>query len=182
MQKIIENEDITIRILEESDKSLLLSWLQDKRVLNFWEGQSAIFDLKRIEEDFFSQEDFEMIRVIIEYKNKPIGYAQIYKLTEEMFEEYSYETESKVVYALDQFIGIPEFWGKGIGTSFMKLMLNFLSSKKNAEAVILDPHKDNLRAIRCYEKVGFKIIKELPKHELHDGLLTDCVLMEYKMK
>ena len=54
-----------------------------------------------------------------------------------------------------------------------------MTNEKGANAVILDPHADNPRAIRCYEKVGFKKIKFLPKHELHDGEKVDCYLMEY---
>ena len=61
----------------------------------------------------------------------------------------------------------------------MKLVLNYLTSEKSADSIILDPHADNLRAIRCYEKVGFKKIKFLPKHEFHDGEKVDCYLMEY---
>ena len=37
----------------------------------------------------------------------------------------------------------------------------YLTKEKNAEIIILDPHADNPRAIRCYEKVGFEKIKFL---------------------
>ena len=83
------------------------------------------------------------------------------------------------MYATDQFIGDPQYWGKGIGTNFMQMLVSYLFEEKNANAVILDPHTNNTRAICCYQKVGFKIIKFLPKHELHDGKKVDCYLMEY---
>ena len=133
---------------------------------------------KRIEEDFYSEEDVEIIRSIIEYDGKSIGYVHMYKLNEELMNEYEYPITDKIVYGIDQFIGEPEYWDKGIGTKFMKLVLKYLFEEKKAEIVILDPHADNPRAIRCYEKVGFKKIKFLPKHELHDGELVDCFLME----
>ncbi|HAQ9476940.1 TPA: GNAT family N-acetyltransferase, partial [Enterococcus faecium] len=44
----------------------------------------------------------------------------------------------------------------------------------NANAVILDPHKNNPRAIRAYQKSGFRIIEDLPEHELHEGKKEDC--------
>lgn len=179
-KEIIKNDDIFIRELEDYDKSLLLKWLTDERVLNFWEGKNVIFDMNRIIEDYYTEEDVEVIRTIIEYCGKSIGYAHMYKLSEELLNEYEYPLTEKVVYGIDQFIGEPEFWNKGIGTNFMKLILKFLVEEKNAEIVILDPHSDNPRAIRCYEKVGFKKIKFLPKHELHDGKMVDCYLMEYK--
>ena len=156
-----------------------MKWLTDKRVLNFWEGKNSVFDLARITKDFYSKEDVEVIRGIIEYNKKSIGYIQMYKLNEELLNEYEYPLTNKVVYGIDQFIGEPEYWGKGIGTEFMSLVQHYLTKEKGAQTVILDPHADNLRAIRCYEKVGFTKIKFLPQHELHDGKMVDCYLMEY---
>lgn len=177
--EIIKEKEISLRLLNEQDKNLLLKWLTDERVLNFWEGKSAVFDLDRITEDFYGEENVEVIRTIIEYQGQAIGYLQMYKLDNEALEEYSYQSINKVIYGVDQFIGEPEYWNKGIGTKFMRLVLQYLTNSKGAEIVILDPHADNPRAIRCYEKVGFKKIKFLPKHELHDGEMVDCYLMEY---
>ena len=177
--EIIKEKEISLRLLSEQDKNLLLKWLTDERVLNFWEGKSAVFDLDRITEDFYGEENLEVIRTIIEYQGQAIGYLQMYKLDNEALEEYGYQSTNKVIYGIDQFIGEPEYWDKGIGTKFMKLVLQYLTNSKGAEIVILDPHADNPRAIRCYEKVGFKKIKFLPKHELHDGEMVDCYLMEY---
>ena len=39
---------------------------------------------------------------------------------------------------------------------------------------------DNMR-IRAYEKAGFRIIKSLPEHELLEGKMEDCWLMERKL-
>ena len=50
----------------------------------------------------------------------------------------------------------------------------------DADEVILDPRKNNLRAVRAYQKAGFKIIKELHEHELHEGEKEDCVWMEWR--
>ncbi len=44
----------------------------------------------------------------------------------------------------------------------------------------MDPQLRNTRAMKCYEKCGFKKIKILPKHELHEGVHQDCWLIEYK--
>ena len=179
MKEIIKKDKIGLRLLEDNDKTLLLKWLTDERILNFWEGKSSVFDLDRVTEKYYSEEDVEIIRTIIEYDGKSIGYVQMYKLNDELLNEYEYPVTDKVVYGIDQFIGEPEYWNKGIGTKFMKLVLQYLTKEKNADIIILDPHADNPRAIRCYEKVGFKKIKFLPKHELHDGEMVDCYLMEY---
>ena len=81
---------------------------------------------------------------------------------------------------MDQFIGEPEYWSRGIGSKYVQMVLKFLKAEQNADAVILDPWKSNARAIRAYEKAGFKIIAELPEHEVHEGKKVDCYLMEYR--
>ena len=112
MTEIIKNQKIGLRILTQQDKNLLLKWLTDKRVLNFWEGKSSIFDLDRITKEFYSEDCFEIIRGIIKYDGKSIGYVQMYKLDKDMLSEYEYPLTNKTVYGIDQFIGEPEYWGK----------------------------------------------------------------------
>ena len=60
-------------------------------------------------------------------------------------------------------------------------MSDYLKEEKAADRILLDPHKNNHRAIRAYEKAGFKIIKSLPEHELFEGKKEDCWLMESVM-
>ena len=179
MKELITEGKIRLRELEESDKPILLKWLTDERILNFWEGKSSVFDMDRINAEYYCKEEVEVIRAIIEFEGQSIGYVHMYNLDKTLMEEYEYPITDKVVYGIDQFIGEPEFWNRGIGTGFMKLVLKYLTDEKNADIVILDPHADNPRAIRCYEKVGFKKIKDLPKYEMHDGEMVDCVLMEF---
>ena len=70
---------------------------------------------------------------------------------------------------MDQFIGEPNYWSKGIGTRYIKLIFEFLKKKEMLMQLFLDPHKNNPRAIRAYQKSGFRIIEDLPEHELHEG-------------
>ena len=43
-----------------------------------------------------------------------------------MFDEYDYPDDGHTVFAMDQFIGEPEYWSKGIGSSFLKMMVAYL--------------------------------------------------------
>lgn len=56
-------------------------------------------------------------------------------------------------------------------------MLEYLFDVKEARQVLIDPQVSNTRAIRCYEKCGFRKIKLLPRNELHEGEWRDCWLM-----
>lgn len=176
----IVQDKIRIRTMVPDDAAVLLKWMTDMRVLEFYEGRDKRYTEELIYEDFFEEDDDAAIKVILEYGGKPIGYGQIYEILDEYYGEYEYENRGETVYGIDQFIGEPDYWNRGIGTEYLKLVLKFLREEKRADAVILDPHQDNARAIRCYQKAGFRIIKNLPEHELHEGKMRDCYLMEYR--
>ena len=170
--------DVALRPLTEEDAPLLLKWLTDPENLKYWEGEHEVFTPERIQEDFFEEEPL-LRRCIVVYQGKPIGYLQILKLDEESCEEYEYPHPERVGFGIDQFIGEPSYRNRKIGRAMIRMLLDHLVKEEHAEAVILDPHADNPRAIRCYEACGFRKIKFLPAHELHDGKMVDCWLMEY---
>ena len=73
-----------------------------------------------------------------------------------MFDEYDYPDDGHIVFAMDQFIGEPECWNKGIGSSFLKMMAAYLKENMAAERVLLDPHQNNSRA-KTYDWTGKKV-------------------------
>ncbi len=175
------NDTVLIRDLAESDLPLMYKWLTDDRVLEYYEGRDVRFTPEMLSEKFL-EEIPNGFRVIFEYGDMPVGYGQAYLLSGELLDEYSYPDDGRVVFATDQFIGEPEYWSRGIGTAFLKLMTEYLRKEKAADVVLLDPHKNNHRAIRAYEKAGFRIIGSLPEHEMFEGKKEDCWLMELVLK
>lgn len=169
---------VSVRPIRRTDGELLLRWMNDPEVLRYYEGRDHAFTEEQVRESFL--EDCAESRHIVEYEGVPIGYIQIYRLDEEGFSAYEYPPVEGTVYGIDQFIGEPAYWNRGIGRTFLKMVLGELIGQRGAEAVILDPHADNTRAIRCYEACGFRKLKFLPAHELHEGKLRDCWLMEYR--
>ena len=176
----IVQDKIRIRTLTNDDFPLMLKWLTDDRVLEFYGGRDKKYTLESLKEHYTEKWEDEVFRVIIEYDNVPIGYGQVYKMYDELYSDYHYPKTNEIVYGMDQFIGEPEYWSKGIGSKYTKMIFEFLKKERNANAVILDPHKNNPRAIRSYQKSGFRIIEDLPEHELHEGKKEDCYLMEYR--
>jgi RimJ/RimL family protein N-acetyltransferase len=53
-------------------------------------------------------------------------------------------------------IGETEYWSKGYGTDVMNLLLRFAFTEVNLKRVTLTVFEYNPRAIRCYEKAGFR--------------------------
>ena len=161
---------------ERQDYRLMSKWLTDERVLEFVFGRDNPFDLDRVLAKYGPRvrgED-KVVPCILEYNDSPIGYMQYYPV--EQGREYGIETV-EAVFGIDLFIGEPDHLDCGIGTRAMKILVGYLDSALGAARVVVDPVVTNKRAIRCYEKSGFKKVKVLPRHELHEGTLRDCWLM-----
>ncbi len=80
------------------------------RVLEFYEGRDKRYTEELIYQDFFEEDSEDdngtAMKVILEYDGKPIGYGQIYPITDEGYEEYEYDNRNETIYGMDQFV----FW------------------------------------------------------------------------
>ena len=74
-------------------------------------------------------------------------------------------------------IGDKRFWNRGFGTDAVRLLLRFAFLTLNLNNVRLNAHSFNKRAIRCYEKCGFKQCGYWPDSWYHDGELHGTVMM-----
>lgn len=90
---------------------------------------------------------------IINYNNKAIGYVQIY-LYDDILSNYNN------VYEYDVFIGEVDYLSKGIGTEIVNYINEYIFKNLLGDGIILRVCKRNVRALKCYWKCGFKIIKE----------------------
>ncbi|WP_338752718.1 GNAT family N-acetyltransferase [Bacillus sp. FJAT-52991] len=174
---LFQNGNLKVRKLKEKDKYFLVKWLSDLTVLEFYEGRDNPFDLDKVNEVFYVSKD-DTVKCIVEYEDNEIGYIQYYQLDDETKKEYGYLDDN--IYGIDQFIGEVKYWNKGFGTLLVTSMVKYLIEHKQADRVVMDPQMKNTRALKCYKKCGFKKIRTLPKHELHEGEYQDCWLIEYK--
>ena len=166
---------VAVRPLRPQDAPLLLTWMQNPQVLAFYGGRDMAYTPEKIQEDFYAPEEGAR-RCLVEFEGAPVGYIQIYQLDAQLCQEYHYPYQpGELLFGIDQFIGEPALWGKQIGRRFLALVLRRLTQEEGAAAVILDPHANNPRALRCYEACGFRKVKFL-----HEGVWEDCWLMEYR--
>lgn len=90
-----------------------------------------------------------MIRFILYYNAHKIGGGW-------------WENEPEGTFGIDLLIGEPEAVGGGIGPKVIREFVIFLKSREpGVQSVIIDPEPANLRAIRAFEKAGFKIEDEI---------------------
>ena len=151
--------NISFRNLENKDEEFikLQGWCKNKFVYEWFEQR--ILSLEEITTKYKNKLNKGIQKLfIIKYNDIDIGLVQIYKFEHDInLEELN---KYKNVYEYDLFIGIEEYLSKGLGTLIVNLVNEKIYNEYNADAIILRPFKRNIRAIRCYEKVNFKLINE----------------------
>jgi len=66
-------------------------------------------------------------------------------------------------------IGEREYWGKGYGSEAMCLAVRFGFTEMNLRRISLGLHEYNQRALKSYEKVGFRMEGTMRGEGLRDG-------------
>jgi RimJ/RimL family protein N-acetyltransferase len=74
-------------------------------------------------------------------------------------------------------IGETEYWSKGYGTDVMKVLLRFAFAEINLQRVTLTVFQYNPRAIRSYEKAGFRHEGCMRKYLNREGQRWDELYM-----
>ena len=75
------------------------------------------------------------------------------------------------------FIGEKEYWGQGYGSDAIRALLGFAFREMSLHRVYLSVYDYNERAIRCYEKCGFRHEGRLRKAHFSDGRYHDELMM-----
>ncbi len=179
---VVRDGDLLIRRLRDdpADYALMARWLTDERVLEFYHGRDNPYPYERVVAKYGPRargEDPEgVVACLIVHRGREIGYMQHYPARAEAYDL----EDAEGTHAIDMFIGEPERWDSGLGSRALSALAGYLFERLGARRVIIDPHLDNARAIRAYEKAGFRKAKVLRAHEMHEGALRDSWLMARK--
>ncbi len=155
------------RVTPSDIDALLEFWRADESVLDRWPRWS-----REDIEDVVAGEEGEAgwwIRIA----GEAVGFIQHYQ---ELDREYLHA-------GMDIFL-VAAAQGRGAGTDAVRTLARHLVRDLGHHRLIIDPAADNARAIRCYEKVGFRPVGVMRKYELgrddtwHDNLLMDLLAEE----
>jgi RimJ/RimL family protein N-acetyltransferase len=165
--------NIKFHAMDDAHVSLLKSWFLKKHVKDVWliEGYATVEQLLQAKQGNGYDYPF-----IIYWENVPIGYVQACDL-------YAYRTEcpkpkglftaeAPGTFCMDLFIGEENYLNRGYGTEIVKAFIHYIFANFNANKILIDPATSNQRAIRCYEKAGFRFVREE-----FDGI-THCYIMQ----
>jgi aminoglycoside 6'-N-acetyltransferase len=96
--------------------------------------------------------------------------------------QYWEEAEPKYRHAaIDLFLD-PSLHGRGLGAAAITRVVRHLIEERGHHRITIDPAVDNVAAIRCYQKVGFRRVGVMRHYERdvggdgwHDGLLMELL-------
>jgi aminoglycoside 6'-N-acetyltransferase len=138
------------RAVSEADLPMLKAWLAEPHVQEWWDAAGPEASLAEIVE---TMDSVETEPLIVELNGRPIAYIQSYD--PHLEDGHPYQDQPFGTLGMDISIGIPDLLGKGHGSAIVRQFSDMLF-EEGAPRVIIDPHPDNLRAIRAYEKAGFR--------------------------
>lgn len=133
--------------------------IKDAEISYHWRNNPVVWELTGSKPDKFITKDMEVAwikkvlarsdekryAICLSHNDQYIGNVQLTSIKNRQAEFHI-------------FIGLPEFWGKGIGKLATAKMINIGFSELQLKKIYLFVKKNNLAAIKAYEKVGFKIM------------------------
>jgi aminoglycoside 6'-N-acetyltransferase len=151
---------ITLRALVPADAPELTRILETPAVARWWGPPDEGFPLT---------DEPEATRWTVLVDGRVAGMAQ-----------FSEEAEPRYRHAgIDIYLD-PAVHGQGVGTEVVRRTVDHLIQERGHHRITIDPAADNVAAIRCYEKAGFRTAGTLRQYERDvDGLgWHDALLME----
>lgn len=169
---------VSLRRLAASDFPTMARGLSDSRVLEWVYGRDDPHDPANVAARFGpalrGAEEPGFRASIIEYDGRAVGYLQAYPVLDPA--AYGLD-DAAATWGAGLFVGEPALWGHGVGTAALRLTVADAFANRGARRVVVDPWIGNFRAVRSYEKSGFRKVRTLPWHELHEGVRRDAWLM-----
>jgi len=167
----IVGDKVVIRPMRKEDLPVVLRWWNDPEVMYYAnDNPNPCKSLQELEEEFEKEKSEwleSMARFVIETKDGTLIGNIMYRW---------YRPDIRSVYT-GIFIGEKEYWGHGYGTEAIKLFLRYLFVDKGLHKVAVTVSDFNKRAIRAYEKCGFRKDGVLRDNAMINGKFVDHIVM-----
>jgi aminoglycoside 6'-N-acetyltransferase len=165
--EVLRGERVTLRALTREDAARIAQIGAEPEVSRWWPGLTAESALE------FAAGEGGVTSFAVELDGDVIGLAQYW---EESDPEYRHAGIDLCLTGARH--------GEGLGTDTVRTLARHLVRDRGHHRVVIDPALANERAIRCYERVGFKRVGVLRRYERapdgawQDGLLLDLLAEE----
>jgi diamine N-acetyltransferase len=173
---VIRGTKIELRAIEREDLPRYVAWFNDSDVMRYF-GRYEPMSLAQ-EEDWYETQlkRSDARNFAVYYQGEHIGVAGYFNIDGRVR-----KAEVGLV------IGRKDMWNLGLGTDILATLLRFGFEQMNLHRIYLQVYSENIHAIRCYEKVGFKHEGRLREAEFrhnryHDMLLMSVLNQEYSAR
>ncbi len=149
---------ITFRHLATGDLPMLHDWLRRPHVAEWWKPTPS---LEEVIEEFAPKTPAGPLKGYIAFDDdRAIGFIQSYVVKDCGDGWWEDETDPGAR-GIDQFLAHDEDLGRGLGTAMIRAFVARLFDDPAVTHIQTDPEPRNARAIRCYEKAGFRAVREV---------------------
>ena len=163
---VLHGERVVLRPLEERDFERLVEIGAEPEVARWWPGISRADLAETAAAD-------DVVALAVEVDGRVAGMIQFHEEDEPDFRHAG----------MDIFLS-SECHGQGLGADAIRTLARHLIDGRGHHRLTIDPAVANERAIRCYERVGFRRVGIMrrywrdPAGEWQDGLLLDLLAGE----
>lgn len=165
---MIVGEKVTLRALNLEDSKIILRWVNNPNLKHL---TGTVYPVSDIEHDSWYKAKINDSRdkvfgIQFNQNNMLLGVIG--------FKNIDYINRNAELYV---YIGEEDYWGKGIGSEAISMLIKFSFEELNFHRVYLSVFSYNTRAIKSYEKVGFKVEGILKESVFRQGKYHDKNLM-----
>jgi RimJ/RimL family protein N-acetyltransferase len=164
--------------IEVNDAKKYTEWLNDIELLLNLQMYNGVISLENEKEFLINLSKDHNYSIIDLEKNELIGNCGFLDI------DYVNQAAETGI-----FIGNKNYWNKGYGTEALSLLIDYGFKALNFHNIILRVYGYNKRGIKCYERIGFKIIgkrrealyRNLEKHDIvYMDILSNEFYERYK--
>ncbi len=161
----LHGEFVTLRRTVPEDAARLLEIFSEPAVTEWW----GRWDLAKVQRKMIDREDDTVVYVVL-HDGVTIGLVQ-----------YAEENDPDYRHAGIDIALHPGWHGRGFGSDTIRTLARHLFQHRGHHRITIDPATHNHRAIRSYERVGFRPVGVMRQYERgpdgtwHGGLLMDLL-------
>lgn len=155
---------VMLRPLELDDIDMLYNWDLDNdlNILTGWAPRRSRVAFRQLYEQRITEPPDDLVTFGIQIDDGLVGFVQLALIDRE---------ERRA--AVGILIGEKQIWGRGIGSTALRLLLDYAFTVQGLERVYAEIYGFNTRSFRLMERVGFQQEGILRQHEIHNGVRQD---------
>jgi aminoglycoside 6'-N-acetyltransferase len=166
-EPLLRGDRVTMRLLVDADMPSLLQILRQPGVAEWW----PCYDMARLRAD--TLDDPGSTSLAVELDGAFVGLVILTEQPDTYYKSAGIDITLDITCV-----------GQGLGADTLRTVARYLFDERGHHRLTIDPSLANERAIRAYERVGFKRIGVARQYEkgddgtFHDNLLMDMLADE----